>query len=123
MRNMSFSLTEPQLMDGSKTVTRRLGWEFLRAGDRVCAVRKAMGLKKGEKVHRLCVLEIVSVRREPLRRMRRNRYYGWLEIRREGFPLLSPAEFVAMFAREMKCSTDALVTRIEFRRVDERDQW
>lgn len=47
MRIMSFALTEQQLMDGTKTVTRRVGWANLKPGDRLTAVRKAMGLKKG----------------------------------------------------------------------------
>ncbi len=61
---MSFALTEPQLMDGSKTVTRRTGWQNLKPGTRLLAVRKAMGLKAGEKVQPLCEIEITSVRRE-----------------------------------------------------------
>ena len=47
MRNMSFALTEAQLLDGTKTVTRRLGWTMLKPGDHFRAVRKAMGLRKG----------------------------------------------------------------------------
>ena len=49
MRRMSFSMTEPQFRDGSKDVTRRLGWKFLKPGDRIMGVRKCMGLAKGEK--------------------------------------------------------------------------
>jgi hypothetical protein len=45
---MSFSLTERQLLDGSKSVTRRLGWRMLKAGDELLAVRKCMGIRKGE---------------------------------------------------------------------------
>lgn len=63
MRNMSFSLTTPQMRDRTKTLTRRLGWYSLKPGDRVQAVVKGMGLKKGEKVERLCVIEVVSVHR------------------------------------------------------------
>lgn len=37
MRCMSFALTEPQLMDGSKTVTRRTGWQDLKPGTRLPA--------------------------------------------------------------------------------------
>ena len=33
MRNISFSLTEEQFLNGSKDVTRRLGWLFLKPGD------------------------------------------------------------------------------------------
>ncbi len=48
MRNISFSLTERQFMDKSKTVTRRLGWKFLKPGDRLMGCRKCMGLKPGD---------------------------------------------------------------------------
>jgi len=66
MRQMSFSLTEQQLLDGSKTITCRLGWEFLKHGDRLRAVRKAMGLKKGEHPVILGEIEVVMVSRERL---------------------------------------------------------
>ena len=52
-RNISFSMTEQQFISGKKDVTRRMGWRFLKAGDRIMGVRKAMGLKKGEKIHAL----------------------------------------------------------------------
>lgn len=47
MRSISFSLTTPQFLDGTKDVTRRLGWEKIKAGDTLRAVKKAMGLKTG----------------------------------------------------------------------------
>lgn len=112
-RLMSFALTERQLMsdgDDAKDITRRLGWISLKPGDAVGAVRKAMGLKKGEQVVRLCTLRIVSVRREPLDAIDQN------DVRREGFPEMTPTEFVAFFCRANKCAPDAVVTRIEFRR-------
>ena len=90
-RLMSFALTERQLLDGSKTVTRRIGWKFLKPGDEVVAVRKAMGLKKGEKVERLATLRIVSVRRERLYKCDN------IETKLEGFPDLDCYEFVRMF--------------------------
>lgn len=34
MRLMSFAYTPDQLLDGSKTVTRRVGWANLKAGER-----------------------------------------------------------------------------------------
>ena len=111
MRRISFSLTERQFCDGSKTVTRRVGWSTLKPGEHLMAVRKAMGLKKGEHQHVLGEIEVVSVRREMLSCI------SWEDCAREGFPELSPAEFVAMFCREMSCRLDRIVTRIEFRRV------
>jgi hypothetical protein len=113
MRMMSFALTERQLMDGSKTVTRRTGWQNLRAGDRLLAVRKAMGLKKGEKIHPLCEIEVVSVRRE---------YVGSImhepgDARREGFPDMTEADFADFFCKKMRATLDTPVNRIEFRKV------
>ena len=66
MRRISFSMTEAQFLDGSKTVTRRMKWLKLKAGDQLTGVRKGMGLKKGEKQHVLGDLDVVSARRERL---------------------------------------------------------
>lgn len=115
MRNMSFALTRDQLVDRSKTVTRRLGWERLRPGELVRAVVKAMGLRKGERVEVLGVIRVISVRREPLSAIDR------ADVVREGFPAMSPAEFVAMFRSHMGCEADRLVTRIEFELVEQRN--
>lgn len=112
MRNMSFSLTKKQFLDGSKDVTRRIGWEFIKAGDIVCAIEKGMGLRKGEKVNRLGQIEIISTRWESL-----VEGVNQEECRREGFPDLTPGQFVAMFCKEMKCNPYTLVNRIEFKRI------
>ena len=114
MRLMSFALTEAQLMDGSKTVTRRTGWANLRAGERLCAVRKAMGLRPGEKVVRLCEIDVVDVQRVPIDCI------DVADCIAEGFPHLAPLQFVAMFAKAMNMRGDLgtiSVTRIEFRKV------
>lgn len=129
MRMMSFALTERQLMDGTKTVTRRTGWENLKPGDHLLAVRKAMGLKRGEKAVALCEIEVVSVRREPLCDITP------ADVLAEGFPewTNNVAEFVAMFCKHMRVAAhavvrgqetrmramrpDDIVTRIEFRKV------
>lgn len=111
MRRMSFALTEQQLLDGSKTVTRRLGWAFLKAGDDLLAVRKCMGLKRGERQTVLANIRVVSVRRERLYNITRS------DVAREGFPDMSPAAFVNMFCKAMGCKPSAFVTRIEFKQV------
>lgn len=95
MRLMSFALTTAQLLDGSKTVTRRVGWANLKPGDRLKAVRKAMGLRPGEKVDVLAEIEVVSVRRERLD------FINKADCIAEGFPLYSPDEFTAMFCSHM----------------------
>jgi len=117
MRMMSFALTEPQLMDGSKTVTRRTGWQNLKPGTRLLAVRKAMGLKAGEKVQPLCEIEVISVRRQALCCIDAE------DCAREGFPHLSPEQFIAFFTSKVKTPGmgmrlhEIAVTRIEFRKV------
>lgn len=122
MRNISFALTEPQFLDGSKDVTRRVGWLHLKPGDRLMGVRKAMGLKPGEQIVRLGAIEVVSVRREPLRAMIDDVDYGFEECRREGFGPPSryqwPSAFVDFFCGSHKgCTPETMVTRIEFRRL------
>ncbi len=112
MRRISFSMTEAQFLDGSKTVTRRLGWKTLQSGERLTAVRKAMGLKKGEKQHILGDIVVVNVGREPLDAI------DEVDVRHEGFPDMTPAQFVEMFCGHMKCKPWRDVTRIEFRRID-----
>lgn len=114
MRRMSFALTERQLLDGSKSVTRRLGWASLRPGDELLAVRKCMGLKKGERQHVLARIRVKDVRREPLARAS---VLG--EATREGFPELEGYKFVEFFCRAMRCTPSAEVTRIEFEHVRE----
>ena len=116
MRNISFSLTEPQFLDGSKTVTRRLGWKFLKPGDRLMGCRKCMGLKPGESIVRLGAVEVVSVRFEALSCMIVDPEHGREEAIKEGFPEMTGKEFVAMYRSHMKATPSTIVTRIEFRR-------
>lgn len=117
MRNISFSLTEEQFLDGTKDVTRRLGWKFLKPGDHLMACRKCMGLKPGEQIIRLGMIEVVSARREPLHRMTADAHYGQSEAIREGFPNMTGGQFVEMFLSHMRAPTDVLITRIEFRHI------
>jgi hypothetical protein len=112
-RNISFALTTDQIRNRSKTVTRRKGWKFLKAGDILNACVKCMGLKPGEKIERLGQIRIVSVRREPLTSMWLEPY-GKMEAAKEGFPKLAGADFVWMFCDHMKCDESQEVTRIEF---------
>jgi hypothetical protein len=121
---MSFALTESQILDGSKDVTRRLGWLQLKPGDLLRPVRKCMGLRPGEKVVVLTdPIEVVDVRREPLRRMTDDLDYGFEECAREGFAWHPdykwPSTFVAMFcATHRGCTPETVITRIEFKRAE-----
>jgi len=111
-RMMSFSATTRQIRDRTKTVTRRDGWDFLLPGDRLVAVEKAMGLKRGEKVVRLDLIEVVSVGREPLEAITQE------DVVREGFPDWTPEQFCALY-RRINPRPKGDPNRIEFRYLDE----
>ena len=118
MRRMAFSRTAPQILDRSKTVTRRTGWHYLKPGDVIQAVEKSRGLKKGERVRELAVLRVVNVRVEPLSRLLTDPRYAEDELPREGFPCWSRDEFVDTFLRTNRLKSAAVrVTRIEFEHV------
>jgi hypothetical protein len=111
-RLMSVSLTEPQVVTRTKTVTRRLGWLMLKPGDRLTLCRKVMGRKKGEPLVRVAEVEVVSVRRERLDAITID------DVVSEGFGM-SPSGFVEFFCRTHKgCGPDTIVTRIEWRYLD-----
>lgn len=112
-RLMSVSLTEQAVVERRKTVTRRLGWAFLKPGDRLTLCRKVMGRRPGEPLVRLAEVEVVSVRRERLDAMRTE------DVAREAVPGIEegePAsEWVTWFSFEFRCQRDTIVTRIEWR--------
>ncbi|HHS84311.1 MAG TPA: ASCH domain-containing protein [Gammaproteobacteria bacterium] len=106
---MSFAMTTDQFKARTKTVTRRFGWWFLKPGDMVCGVEKGMGLKKGEKINRLGVIEIVSIRTEPLNAITQE------DVVREGFPDWTPDQFVKMLVDHYRVDPTKSVNRIEYR--------
>lgn len=114
MRNMSFMLTTDQIRNKTKTVTRRTGWKTLKPGTVLNACVKCMGLKKGEKVEKICEIRVTSVRREPLWAMWYREDAGDNEARLEGFPDLSGYQFIEMFCKHMRVDPQTEVTRIEF---------
>lgn len=116
-RNISFALTTDQFRQRTKTVTRRVGWAFLKVGDILNGCVKCMGLKPGESIERLGKIRITSVRRERLDSMWLEPY-GKLEATKEGFPGMTGAEFVGMFCDHMGGEFCQQVTRIEFEYLD-----
>lgn len=105
-------MTTQAVRERRKTVTRRIGWAELKAGDCLMAVEKAQGLKKGEHVVRLGPICIVSARWEPLNAI------DQADVIREGFPDMTPSEFVEMFCKHNKWEPDKDVRRIEFEYLD-----
>jgi len=110
---MSFALTTPQMRARTKTVTRRNGWCHLKPGERLIAIEKGQGLKKGERQVVIGEIEVVSVRREPLTAITPD------DVKREGFPDRTVKDFVLGYMganRGTYIHSD--VTRIEFRHVE-----
>lgn len=109
-RNISFALTTEQFKNKTKTVTRRLGWRGLKIGTILMGCKKCMGLRPGEQIERLGMIRVTGVFREKLLDVA-----GWAdETAKEGFPEMTPDEFIVMFCKEMKCTPSTEVTRIEF---------
>ena len=118
MRNISFFMTTAQVRDRSKDVTRRMGWKNLKVGELLQACVKCQGLGKGGKMEKICVIRVKSVRRERLDEMTSNTGWGAVECAREGFPNMTPAQFVDFFCEGHKgCKPHSVVTRIEFEYV------
>lgn len=121
-RLMSVTLTEQAVADRTKTVTRRLGWwadkngrRLIYPGDRLTLCRKVMGRKPGEPLVRLAEVEVLDMSRQQVRVQNTPG-----EAAREGFPDWTWPEFVAFFCEEMRCEPTTVVTRIEWRYLDDR---
>jgi hypothetical protein len=111
--NVSFALTTPQIINRTKTVTRRSGKRQYKPGQLIQAVNKAMGFKKGEHPVKLALLRVVSVRYEPLELITHE------ECILEGFPNDGPQWFIAMYCRANKVKPTDLVQRIQFEYIEE----
>jgi hypothetical protein len=107
---MSFSATIPQIRNATKCVTRRLGWGNLRPGELFVAVEKCQGLKRGQKIKKIRILRCVSNRVELLAQV-----VAPGETAREGFPDMSPEQFIFMFT-SLNVGTERFsrINRIEF---------
>ena len=108
MRNMSFSMTTDQMRRKAKTVTRRMVWKNLEIEDRVRAVVKARGLRKGETVEPIGVIKIESLWWEPLRDITD------ADVVREGYHNEGRDWFIEKFCKAMKCTPLTMVHRIGF---------
>lgn len=123
---MSVAFTEQAVIERRKTVTRRKGWwenkvgkRLLIPGDTLTLCRKVMGRKPGEPIVRLAEVEVVSVTRHRLGHLLLGGS-AYREMELEGFPSMPPDTFVdRYFIRAQGMSIDDMVTRIEWRYLDE----
>ncbi|WP_242528643.1 hypothetical protein [Mycobacteroides abscessus] len=105
---MSVALTTQAVRDRAKTQTRRDGWEWLLEGDQLALCPKYRGVRREDR-ELITIVDVLSVRREPLRAITAT------DVLAEGFPDLSPAEFVAFFCRTHRgVRPDSVITRIEW---------
>ena len=118
---MSVSMAGQAVIERRKTVTRRKGWTFLRPGDRLTLCRKVRGRKPGEPLVRLAEVEVVNVRREPLRALLGTQPFGPItdyaraEMSAEGFPGMHPLDFIdTYFVVAQVIAAYDYVTRIEW---------
>ena len=134
MRNISFSATTEQIRQRRKFVSRRGNekgptWKNLKPGDILMACEKCQGLGKGGKIVRMGPIVILGTDIEPLddiiRRPMRTinpcalQPVWWSdETTLEGFPELTPAQFVDMFCEMNDCEPETEVTRILFDYVE-----
>lgn len=106
-------MTTEQIKARTKTVTRRRGWDNLKPGEIVQAVEKAMGLKRGEKIKKLCLIRIISKREELL---------NWItkeDVAKEGFPDWEPQQFIEMLCKHYGCQPFEAFNRIEFEYLED----
>ena len=117
MRNISFHLTQPQILARTKTVTRRLKWLWLVEAKRPEDPFKEINLQPIVKVQHIGgPIHILSARRELLDELIVNEDYGQEELIKEGFPDYpgGPKAWVNWFAKSHNCLPTAEITRIEF---------
>jgi len=77
-------------------------------GDILNACEKCQGLKKGEKIVKICQIQVIDMWGEILRAITHE------DVAREGFPGMSTSAFIKMFTKHMKCKDYIIVNRIEF---------
>jgi hypothetical protein len=123
--NMSFSMTTEKVLNKTKTITRRLGWRWLveavKRGEHpiLQPVVKGQGIPKGGHVEKINgPIRVECAVFEPIGWLTNPRYYSpqlaRSEVNAEGFPNLTPAEFVAMFCKHNGCTPNTQITRIQF---------
>jgi len=110
-RNMSFAMTVDQVRNKTKTVTRRFGWDFLQPGDILHAVEKGMGIKKGEKIKRICKIRIIGFRKERLCDITQD------DVIKEGFESWDEEDYINLITDQYNVKREVVMNRIEFEYV------
>lgn len=110
MRNISVAITKEQVRARSKTVTRRKGWLFVKVGELLQPVDRTMGFKRGQRPKKIGgPVRVLNVRRERLYHITPD------ECAKEGFPELTPDQFIELYCKANGGDENQEVTRIEWR--------
>ena len=114
MRLISCAKTIPQVVAQTKTETRRLGWKLARPAWRLIVIERNDYRRGGTPVALACV-ELIHTARERLCDISPD------AVVREGFPEMTPREFIAFFCREMRAAPDVELTVLRWRYLREPD--
>nr|VFK15039.1 MAG: Mu-like prophage protein gp16 [Candidatus Kentron sp. LPFa] len=107
-RNISCALTTQQVRDRTKTVTRRSGWRFVKAGDVLHLVEKT----RVTPLVTIATVRVIDARREPLSAITDE------DVIREGFPQWTARQFIDFYRKTFHVPEDEEVTRIEWAYLD-----
>jgi hypothetical protein len=118
MKVISMSMATNAFIDGTKSVTRRAGWKRARVGQRLRVVEQGQGLRKGERMKTLGYIELTNVRSERLSCLTDNTEYGTQELILEGFPNLTPEQFIGILCEHSHIGPNTVVKRLEFKRIE-----
>ena len=102
--------TIKQIHNAASTVTRRFGLWKIKPGTKLWAIEKGRGLKKGQKVVRICMIRIVSAHEEQVQDIRHRPN----DLILEGFPDLTTNEFIRLLCKGTGKNETSPVNRIEF---------
>jgi hypothetical protein len=134
MRNISFTATKPQFRAHQKHVTRRGNtngptWKNLKPGDVLMGCEQCQGLGKGGKIVKMGAIIILDATPEPINEIIRRPTRAlnpctltpvwWSdETTMEGFPELTPVQFVDMLCDMNDCEPETEFNRVLFDYVD-----
>jgi hypothetical protein len=110
--NVSFAWTTKAFMEDRKTVTRRM-WHpgKFQIGQLLMAIEKGQGIRAGERVRRLDVIEVVGLVEERVDAIPAS------DLALEGGMWRDTEDFITMFCSGNGCNRGATCIRMEFRRL------
>ena len=113
MRLISFAKTTEQFVEGLKTETRRDGWRRAHVGDMLQPVNRLPRVGAGKWWPLLWRGEYRHIQLDLVERVRLGDITKE-QVQKEGFPEMSPVEFVRFYCAPRQPDPDRIVTRLSF---------